>query len=373
MNDKTLTRFAVRDIMLFIAELNGYKAGTLKAKYTYGMQCYMSNTFPTADLDTEKGRKDLHKILWLERIYDKLDSMSASPLLSLLKRKGDAKSILRKLNLKQDWDIPIELDASASMLGYIGALLGDERLLTETNMHGTALNDPWNRGMDRTKFKHAATPMLYGSSKACHDLWAKKRHTYTMDDVTAFNKELTVGSLGLANKFKDFLINNCTPKAEMTIKLAGQQFSIVCNRYRNVGEITKRYSLYDTITNSVRTVCHTDTKRVPDLDKFRRYFVTLLVHNLDSMVADNVVKAVIAKYGWALDIHDAFLVHPSAARTTRLEYAKQMQAIYDNREVILQEYFDSIGITAAAAAKWKAIQTKIKPVTNFKCRTTVLK
>ena len=259
------------------------------------------------------------------------------------------------------------------MLGYIGALLGDERLLTETNMHGSALNDPWNRGMNRTKFKHAATPMLYGSSKAAHELWQNKGHSYTMEDIALYNKELASGSLGVANQFKEFIINYCKPSATMRIKLLDEEFNIECNRYRNVGETTTRYTIYDSVDKRLRTIHHTSTRKVPDLQQFRRYFVTLLVHHLDSRVANKVTQAVIERYSWCLDIHDAFLVHPSAARFTRRRYAQEMQYLYDNRKQILADYFASIGIGPEAQSAWNELQAKIVPVSNFKCRPTVLK
>lgn len=366
---------AVRDIMLFIAELNGYKAGTVREKYHFGMYCYMAGKAPHADLGDEEGRKELHEIIWLERLYNALDSQSTASgfKLSILKKRLDAKEILRNLDLSKEWSVPVELDASASMLGYIGALLGDSRLLAETNMHGTSLNDPWNRGMNRTKFKHAATPMLYGSSRACHELWQSKGHKYTMEDITSYNAELAQGSLGVANMFKDFLIHNCKPQATMRMQFATQDFTIECNRFRNVGETTRVYSIYDSETDSVRTIHHTDTVKVPDLEQFRRYFVTLLVHNLDGFVADKVVSAVIARDGFCLDIHDAFLVHPRSARYTRKMYAQQMDWIYANRKQILADYFKSIGIGAEAQAKWDALMEHVVPVEGFKCRPTVLK
>jgi len=375
MKDKSLTCFAIRDIFLFVAELNGYKAGTVTGKYRFGAQCYLEHTLPSADTTTEEGRKDLHEIIWLERIYKALDAQSAMPLplVNILKRKGDIKSLLRNLDLSKSWDVPIELDASASMLGYIGCLLGDARLLEETNMHGTALSDPWQRGMNRTMFKHAATPLLYGSSRSCENLWKSKKHKYTDKDVTLFINELNRGSLGVAVALKDLIISYCKLQPEMAINVAGEKFNIECNRYRNVGEETKTYTIYDSVDRLLRTIHHTTTKKVPDLEQFRRFTVTCLIHNLDSQVANKVTQSVIERYGWCLDIHDAFLVHPSAAKYCRARYAQEMQCIYDNRKQILADYFASIGIGPEAQASWNALQAKVVPVTNFKCRPTVLK
>lgn len=375
MNDKTLSRAGIRAIILFIAELNGYKEGTIKGKLTYGMKCYMQNTLPHADLSDEDDRKELHEIIWLERVYTGLDTIStlSTYILTKAKQKLDAKYIIKHMDLTQEWTIPLELDASASMLGYMGVLLGDVRLLTEVNLHGTTLRDPWQRNMNRKMFKEAATPMLYASSKACHELWQDRGHKYTMDDIKLFNAELSEGSLGVANLFKEFIVNNVKPQATMLVKIADQEFTIECNRFRNVGEKTTTYEIYDSITDSVRRIHHTDTVKVPDLEQFRRFHVTLLIHSLDGLVADRVVKATIERYGFCLDIHDAFLVHPRSANFVRAQYAKQMQYIYDNRKQILSDYFKSIGIGAEAQLQWEQLMAKVVPVTNFKARHTALK
>lgn len=117
------------------------------------------------------------------------------------------------------------------MLQYIGALLGDERLLTMTNCYGTELSDPWAfDGMPRIMFKHAATPRLYGSSRACYELWDDWKHEYTLEQVQAFNQELATGPLGLANQFKEFIINNVKPTERMAVNIGKETFSIECIR-----------------------------------------------------------------------------------------------------------------------------------------------
>ena len=63
----------------------------------------------------------------------------------------------------------------------------------------------------------------------------------------------------------------------MTVKIGSENFSIECNRYRQVGEVTTSYDIYDTADKSIRRLHHTATKKVADLDQFRRYFVTLLI------------------------------------------------------------------------------------------------
>lgn len=261
------------------------------------------------------------------------------------------------------------------MLQYIGILLNDRRLCEMTNVIGSQLSDPWKfDGINRTQFKKAATPRLYGSNRACHELWQDNNINYTLEQVQLFNTELTNGALGLADQFKEFIINNVKPTEKMFVHIYNDQFNIECNRFRNIGEMTKYYEIYDTDTNRVKRIHHTDTKRVPDLDQFRRYFVTLLIHNLDSQVADKVIAKVMKKYKWGMDLHDAFIINPEAADDVRKWYAEELDLIHTNRSTILSNYFQSIGIGAEAQTKWEKITAMVQPIeTNFKCQYMALK
>jgi hypothetical protein len=85
------------------------------------------------------------------------------------------------------------------------------------------------------------------------------------------------GPFGVANALKDFIINNASPKPSMEVTIWGETFNVSCNRYRNVGERTKAYKAWDSVQGKYNVILHTDTKKVPDLKQFKRYFMTLLV------------------------------------------------------------------------------------------------
>lgn len=351
-------------VFLFIAELTGSfvaGSGTVEDKIKCGEQDYVTGALHELDLSDEEDRKDLHENMWLERLYDELDNYFCLP---------HADSMMRFLSLDTgkyrdagyEWSVPIELDASASMLQYEGILLGDKRLMEMTNVIGATLDDPWKlEGMGRTMLKKAATPMLYGSSQPCHGLWQDAGIEYTQDDIELYTKEMADGPFGLANLLKEFIINNSAPKSEMKVHIGNEKFDISCNRFRNVGEKTKAYKAWDSVDKEYRVVLHTDTKKIPDLKQFKRYFMTLLVHNLDSQVADAVIGKVMDKYGWGIPIHDAFIVSPAAAADTRKWYAEELTKIYNSREEILKNYFKSIGITGAAIEQWDTLKSKIVP------------
>ena len=79
------------------------------------------------------------------------------------------------------------------------------------------------------------------------------------------------------------------------------------------------------------------------------------------------------KYGWGIDIHDAFLVSPEAANDVRTWYAEALTEIYNNRETILSNYFVSIGIGAESQGDWERVKRMVKPLQSFQCRKMALK
>lgn len=368
------TMNGVNNIYLFIAELNGAKNLSVSQKREFGRMCYVHQTLPHADLGTEEGRSELHEVIWLERLYADLDNAFAvfqDPMARML--ATDLEQLV-----PYEWTVPIELDASASMLSYIGCLLGDKRLLQATNTYhveGESLNDPWAYpGIPRKQFKTAATPMLYGSGKSATELWKKAKLDFTLEQVVAYNEVLASGSLGVANDFKDLVIGFCKPKETMQVNIFNELFEIRCNRYHNTGEKMVAYDIYNSSTDTVERIHHMHTIRTPDLKGFRTYFQTLLIHNLDSQVANRVMSKLMSKYNWGLDIHDAFIVNPESADDVRMWYAEEIQAIFDNRQSIIQNYFRSIGIGAEAGQAWANLKAKVHHVgDDFKASPWALK
>ena len=356
-NVNTMTDEAVEAVYLFIGELHGYKRGTVEDKLEFGKKCFKDRTLPAAEGD------DLHERIWLERLYDELSELNMYKWAN-----GTYEGF--------HWSVPLELDASASMLGITGALLGDVRLLTMTNMFGDedVLDDPWHiDGLSRLHVKTASTPRLYGSDQPVHALWRKKKLDFDMPMLNIMNEQFSKGAIGLADAFKDFVVHNCNMKPEMDIQIWNEKFTIKCNHYKRVGDVPVSFELYDTETKSIRKVTHMKTKMVPDLERFRTFTQTLLIHNLDSQACNYVCGKTFDKYGFVLDVHDAYIVSPVAAADVRAWYAEFMDMIYVNRAEILRGYFQSIGITQSAAQAWDTIQSKVIPVTNFKCRTMALK
>lgn len=345
----TISDDEIEQIQLSVSELLGYRGTTIESRLQRGKDAIVNRELHDLDLNTEDGRKDLYENIWLERIYDMFDKYDGS-----------------------NWNVPIELDATASVLQMFGTLLGDYKILDEVNVvNPQELKDAWTRGMPRAQFKHATTPLLYGSTQPCTKLWKAKRIKYTKEQIKIHKKEISKGTLATAVMFKDYIIENVQPNPVMNVKIMDEEFKVYCNKYMNVGDYVKKYPLYDTASGDVKTINHVHTSKVPDLEAFKRYFVTLLIHNLDSQICDDLSY----RLDWVLPIYDAFIVMPWEAKKTRKFYAQNINKIEDRNKEILIEYFKSIGIqkTVGSEKLWDKIQKSIKPVKNFSCSYMALK
>lgn len=354
-------------VFLFISELTGSfiaGSGTIEDKIKCGINNYLNNELHELDLTTEEGRKELNENIWLERLYNELDEYFEIPKGSKLARCLSIDTEAYR-DVTYQWSVPIELDATSSMCQIIGVLLNDKRLMEMTNVIGDTLDDAWKvDGISRNKLKCVMTPKLYGSSQSAENLWKKGKMSYTSEDVKTVTEELQNGAFGLANSFKDFIINNCKPAAEMEIKIGDDEFSISCNKFRNTKEVTKAYKIYDSIDKQYNIVLHTDTKKVEDLEQFRLYMMTLLVHNIDSQIMDTVVGKVMEKYGWGISVHDAILCGAQAAADVRTWYNAELLKLHTKRKSVLQGFFKSVGINVTASEEWTKLQEKIVPFTG---------
>jgi hypothetical protein len=196
-------------------------------------------------------------------------------------------------------------------------------------------------------------------------LWKSDKLTYTQDEVQMMSTELKKGAIGLVDAFKEFIITKVQPTEVMELDVYGERFVVECNRHTTVAESAELYQIYDTTTKTYPIITHTVTHQVADLKGFKRWFVTGLIHHLDSRVMDSVIGKVMDTYGWGIDIHDAAIVSPEAAEDVRQWYAEEMASIYLNRKSILANYFTSINIGNEAALAWSELMAKVEPVTDY--------
>lgn len=203
-------------------------------------------------------------------------------------------------------------------------------------------------------------------------MWRDMDLPFTQDEVDAFEYELEYGEMAVANRLKDFIIDNSVMHETMSIKVANETVLVNCNKFHNVGEKTTTYDLFDTTTGLVRRIHNTQTRRVPDLKSFKRVGPTTLIHGLDGQVADNTADAVADKFRWVLTIHDALVLCAEAADYGRDVYANgrtsdepSLAYIHTNRNSILANFFTSLGIKASKVAEFKSqVLAFVEPLTE---------
>ena len=348
------TATGLKNKYLFIAQLCGFKSGSTESKIAFGRKCYYTTTQAHNAVEN----------LWLQNTYTDIDKALCSPLLGILKRRAMAGNMkFPDPEIKQHkWIFPIEIDASASVIGFYGLLLNHKPFLDRCNITQGDLSDAWGHQVitNRIQAKTFMRPM-YGSQMSAKDMWNDMGIKYTPEEVLAFQHELTVGEFAPAMAMKDFIINNSQMQPEMYLVVNGERTLTYCNKFHNIGETTSVFDLYDTITNSIRRVHNTETKRIPDLKAFKRFGPTGLIHHLDSMVMDNAVDAIINQFGWVIDIHDAMVLCCEAADYARDIYANgrtpnepSLKQIHTNRNRILSDYFTSLNIPASKVSEWKS-------------------
>lgn len=314
---QSLTSDGFKVVCGAITELLGYRGKNINDKIRYGQHCYITRELPSLEEMIETHNfDDLHVRIWLERIYENLDN-------------------------PEHWVVPIELDALASLVQFVGILTNDHNYMNKTNIIGEQLEDIWSVDyVSRKHIKKALTPRLYGSGKHPRELWDASKLQYTTIQLNTLAKDLETGLYANADKFKDFIINNVEPKRKMKVHVWNEKFEIECNRFKWEETKQESYTIYTSAQGILKTV-YRSVHMVPDLQQFKRYFVTLLIHGLDSQVANYICEHM----DWVLPNHDAFTVHPNDGHHVRELYTSQLMEIYKNRKTILQNYFRSIGIT----------------------------
>lgn len=314
---------------LFIAELYHGFNPDIPAKILQGKECYANRSLLDLDTTTEHGLDDLFENIWLERLYNELDSLNSNRLHQVT--------------------TPLEVDFSSSNMVIIGLLLG-------YNSYVDASHYMWQvEGLTKQHVKFAQTPYVFGSQASIKSLWTKNGLTFTAKQVDLMKYEQNQGKFTVANEFKDIIINHCNPTAVMQLHVGDEKFTVECNRHTNVGDTTKSYVVLDTSTNKFKLIQHTNTHKVPNLKQFRRYPVTGLIHNKDSQVLDNISN----KMKWIIPIHDAGIVTWAGATEMREYAVEEMENTYASRQEIVYNYLKSINLDQSGMVKYAKLLAKI--------------
>lgn len=334
----SVTGSGLRSAYLSIAELvSGFEPSVSK-KLKLGKKAYQNRELHNLNLKTEKGIDNLYENIWLERLYADLDSYYA--------------------NNDHKFTTPVEIDFKSSNMTIIGLLLGHSDYVT-TKKYMWKVN-----GLTKLHVKFAQTPYVFGSSASVQNLWTKNNLIFTDTQIDIMRKEQTTGKFAIANEFKDIIIKYAQPEKIMTLNVANEKFTVECNRYKNVGDYTKNYVVYDSIQDKMKVIQHTTTKKVADVDQFKRYFVTGLIHNLDSQIMDNMCK----KMNWVLPIHDAGIVTIAEASKFRILAVQEMKRVLRTRKSIIENYFKSINLSPEGWVRYAKLIADIEAQQTSKLR-----
>ena len=348
---------ALNSIYSFIAELLGLKRQTYASKILAGMLAYKRKDLPQLDLTVESDRKELHELIWLERIYEKLDELNETGYVY--------------------WNIPIEIDATMSLAQILACITNDKRLMEKTNIIGKEdLQDAWHIDGVRRLSAKTQVATFYGSSASVASLLRSNKIDVDKDEVRAIRKEFNRGAFSVIKAFKDAVIKESdviTPTYR--VKAWNEEYTVEVNKFKAVGSETKMYMIWNPAKKRTKTFFMHNPIRVPDYKAFKTYFATGLVHNLDSKVADNTCISIQAQNKEVIAIHDAFLVLPSTALVARKAYAQQLNELHANRVEVLNSYRISIGAVGPKADKaFNKMEALVEPfIGELKAEISALK
>ena len=301
-----LTKDGRDAVALFVAELLGIKTKTWKEKVSLGYEAWRNQSMP---------KTFSHESMWLERIYN------------------------ADIN---NWSIPIEVDAQCSVVQYFACLRNDHELMDSTNLiRPDHLGDAWTiPGLSRTQVKKFMTPQIYGSVQDPEDLWLRNGVKYTIKQLTKARSLLEEGRFKGILDMKNDIINGASMKDAFKVHIGDEIFTITCNKFKEDEEESQEYMVYSSDHNRLMPVRRI-VKHTPDLERFRTYTATCLIHNLDSQVANALCLRHHSIF--MLPNHDAFILHPNNAKDVRNSYVDIMyNMVYKRRKQILQNYLNSI-------------------------------
>jgi hypothetical protein len=311
-----------RNAYLYISEMLHGHEGNIFRKARKGRKAFSEREYLDLDTTKEKDLDDLFENVWLERIYNDLEACEKNP--------------------NHLVTAAIEVDFSASNMTIIGLLLGHQDYVDHTKYM-------WNiEGLSKNHVKFAQTPYVFGGKKSIVVYWTDKKLEFTKEQVTTMQYEMRKGKFSVANRLKDIIIDHCHPEEFQEVNVRGHNHVVECNKHQRVLETTKQHIVYDSVKDQFSAIEHSTTVAIPDLNKFRTYFMTGLIHSVDSSVLDYICLHM----DWILPIHDAGIVSWSGATKMRKLALREMQDLRREGRSIIEYYLESINIDDKGWAKY---------------------
>lgn len=265
------------------------------------------------------------------------------------------------------WSIPVEIDQSASVCSYIGAITRNQTLLEITNTIGhNGISDPWTLPNIPRWATKLLQQVFYGSGQTIRTIIDEARHKdekleeIPEQSIRTLMKELNSGRF----KFGKMYAEACKtgmPASTITVNCGVDSYTFHNQhtvmeeneeghkrpvgiyedvKYGHINPLTKRVGL---ATFKIMT------KMKLDKDRIRSLYPTSLVHHLDAWTMAQVVQFFHDNGYWMIPNHDAVFCHPNQVANVQCIVKKCLFKIYNTD--VLKSYLTSIGAANSDASK----------------------
>lgn len=265
-----------------------------------------------------------------------------------------------KMNKNHPWSIPVEIDQSASVCSYIGAITRNKGLLEITNSIGHGkISDPWTIGDIPRGAVKLLQQVFYGSGKSLREIMSDEGFKAEEKDVREVMKALNSGVFKIAKMYAQ-ACKSGSPASTITVNTGVDQYTFLNQHYKIEeidGEMRKvgiyedtTYAHINPLTKKVgRATFKVMTKMEQDKDRARSLYPTSLVHHLDAWTMSHVVEYFHNNGLWGIPNHDAVFCHPNQVANVQCIVKECLFKIYNTD--VLKSYLTSIGAANSDASK----------------------
>lgn len=257
-----------------------------------------------------------------------------------------------KMNKNHPWSIPVEIDQSASVCSYIGAVTRNKGLLEITNSIGHGkISDPWTIGDIPRGAVKLLQQVFYGSGKSLREIMSDEGFKAEEKDVREVMKVLNSGVFRIAKMYAQ-ACKSGSPASTITVNTGVDQYTFLNQHYKVEeidGEMRKvgiyedtTYAHINPLTKKVgRATFKVMTKMEQDKDRARSLYPTSLVHHLDAWTMSQVVEYFHNNELWGIPNHDAYFCSPNDVQKVQDIVKNCLYKIYSTN--VLESYLTSIG------------------------------
>lgn len=257
-----------------------------------------------------------------------------------------------KMNKNHPWSIPVEIDQSASVCSYIGAITRNKGLLEITNSIGHGkISDPWTIGDIPRGAVKLLQQVFYGSGKSLREIMSDEGFKAEEKDVREVMKALNSGVFRVAKMYAQ-ACKSGSPASTITVNTGVDQYTFLNQHYKVEeidGEMRKvgiyedtTYAHINPLTKKIgRATFKVMTKMEQDKDRARSLYPTSLVHHLDAWTMSQVVEYFHNNELWGIPNHDAYFCSPNDVQKVQDIVKNCLYKIYSTN--VLESYLTSIG------------------------------